>query len=143
MFITHTDLFNAENRGYAFESKTRQSGTGGGVSAYIKDGVPCIRRVDLERDDVELIWLEITFKNCKSFLVGVLYRLHDISKYTSKNFQDCLQDVLNIITSKNREAILLGDKNCDYLKYNDHRAIKDLFITHGYKQQRNSHNRTK
>ena len=45
-----------------------------------------------------------------------------------------MQDVLNIFTSKNIEAIIFGDINCDYLKYNDHRTIKDLLITHGYKQ---------
>ena len=28
----------------------------------------------------------------------------------------------------------MGDTNCDYLKYNDHGTIKDLFITHDYKQ---------
>ena len=70
-----------------------------------------MRKVDLERDDLQLIWLEISFKNCKSFLVGVLYRLPDASKHTSKNFQNCLQNVLNIIASKNKEAILLGDIN--------------------------------
>ena len=134
-FITHTDFFNAEIRGYAFESKARQNGTGGGVCAYIKDGVPYTRRVDLERGDLELVWLEISFTNCKSFfLVGVLYRPPDTSKHTSKNFQKSLRDVLNITTSENKEAIILGDINCDYLKDKDHKTIKDLFITHGYKQ---------
>ena len=28
----------------------------------------------------------------------------------------------------------MGDNNCDYLKTDSHRHIKDLFITHGYKQ---------
>ena len=97
-------MFNAEIRGYAFESKTRQNGTGGGVGAYIKDGVPYIRKVDLEK-------VEISFENCKSFLVGVLYQPPDASKHTSKNFQNCLQNVLNIIASKNKETILLGDIN--------------------------------
>ena len=133
-FISLTDLFDAEIRGYHFESKPRQNGTGGGVGAYVKDGIPYTRRMDLERDDLELIWMEISFRNSKSFLVGVLYRPPDTSKHYSKNFQKSLKDVLDIITNDNKESIILGDINCDYLKNNDHRTIKDIFVTHGYKQ---------
>ena len=28
----------------------------------------------------------------------------------------------------------MGDFNCDYLKDNDHREIKNLFVSYGYKQ---------
>lgn len=118
------------NPGYTFESKCRLSRIGGGVGAYIKNEVPYTRREDLEKDGLELIWLEIAFKNCRSFIIGVLYRPLTAHKHFTKS----LRDVLNIITLENKETILLGDINCDYLKDNDHRDIKDLFITQGYKQ---------
>ena len=28
----------------------------------------------------------------------------------------------------------MGDFNCDYLKENDHREVKNLFVSYGYKQ---------
>ena len=82
-FISPDDVFDPAIRGFDFESKSRSNGdaSGGGVGAYIKNGIPYTRRVDLETDDLEIIWLEINFKNCKLFVVGVLYRPPDSSKY--------------------------------------------------------------
>ena len=66
-------MFDATIRGFDFEPKSRSNGdASGGVGAYIKNGIPYTKGVDLERDDLEIIWLEINFKNCKSFVVGVL-----------------------------------------------------------------------
>ena len=83
---------------------------------------------------MEIIWLEINFKNCKSFVAGVLYRPPDSSKYSNKNFLKSLSDVLNKISYEDKETILMGDINCYYLKDNDHREIKNLFVFYGYKQ---------
>ena len=96
-FISPDDVFDPAIRGFDFESKSRSNGdaSGGGVGAYIKNGIPYTRRVDLETDDLEIIWLEINFKNCKSFVVGVLYRPPVSSKYSNKNFLKTLSDVLN------------------------------------------------
>ena len=47
---------------------------GGGIIVYVRNGVKVERRLDLERNDMECIWLEIFPKNSKSFLVGNLYR---------------------------------------------------------------------
>ena len=80
-FISSDYVFEPTNRGFDFEPKSRSNGdaSGGGVGAYIKNGIPYTRIVDLERDKLEIIWLEINFKNCKSFLVGVLYHPPDTS----------------------------------------------------------------
>ena len=83
---------------------------------------------------MELFGLKLTLKNCKSFVVGVLYRLPDSSKYSNKNFLKSLSDVLNKISYEDKETILMGDINCDYLKDNDHREIKNYFVSYGYKQ---------
>ena len=134
-FISPDDVFDPAIRGFDFESKSRSNGdaSGGGVGAYIKNGIPYTRRVDLETDDLEIIWHEINFKNCKSFVVGVLYRPPDSSKYSNKNFLKTLSDVLNKLSYEDKETILMGDINCDYFKDNDHREIKNLFVSYGYK----------
>ena len=43
---------------------------GSGIIVYVKDGIKCERRLDLERENIECIWLEIFPKNSKSFLIG-------------------------------------------------------------------------
>ena len=40
---------------------------GGGVIVYVKDGIKCERRIDLECVNIECIWLEIFPKNNKIF----------------------------------------------------------------------------
>ena len=47
---------------------------GGGIIVYVKDGIKCERRFDLERENIECIWLEIFPKNSKSFWIGSMYR---------------------------------------------------------------------
>ena len=75
--LSETFLSSLENNtkigGYTFESKNRDNGIGGGVGAYIRDGIPYTRREDLECKELELMWIEISFKNAKKFLLGVLY----------------------------------------------------------------------
>ena len=54
--------------------KDRLYNGGGGLAVYVKQNVNCIRRLDLESDEIEIIWLEIMPTKCKSFLIGSLYR---------------------------------------------------------------------
>ena len=86
--IFSDDVFDPTIRGFDFESKSRSNGdaSGAGVGAYIKNGIPYTRRVDLETDDLEIIWFGTNSKNCKSFVVGVLCRPPYSSKYSNKNF---------------------------------------------------------
>ena len=70
--LTATQLF--EIPGYSFINKDRDVGSHGGLVIYIKDGIPFIRRTDLEFNELECIWLEINFPNTKSFLISVWYR---------------------------------------------------------------------
>ena len=46
---------------------------GGGIIVYVKDGIKYERRLDLECENIECIWLEIFPKNSKSFLIGSMY----------------------------------------------------------------------
>ena len=45
-----------------------------------------------------------------------------------------MSDVLNKLLYEDKETILMGDINCDYLKDNNHREIKIFFVSYGYKQ---------
>ena len=128
-FLSSDDVFDPTIRGFDFEPQSRSNG-----NAYIKNGIPYTRRADLETDDLGIIWLEINFKNCKLFVVGVLYRPLDTLKYSNKNFLKSLSDVLNKLSYEDKETILMGDINCDYLKDNYHREIKNLFVSYGFKQ---------
>ena len=43
---------------------------GGGVALYIRSSLACVRRLDLETPDTEMLWAEITSSH-KRILVGV------------------------------------------------------------------------
>ena len=98
-------MFDPTIRGFDFESKSRSNGdaSGGGVGAYIKNGIPYTRRVDLETHDLEIVWLETNSKNCKSFVIRVLCRPPYSSKYSNKNFLKTLSDVLNKLSYEDKK----------------------------------------
>ena len=120
--------------GYTFVRKNRKSGIGGGTGIYIKDNIPFVRRIDLEHEFCEAVWIEICYPHTKSFIVGIIYKPPDSSKHLSECFNDILSNSLSIIDAENKEVIILGDINCDYLVKNDHRFIKEIFTINGYKQ---------
>ena len=53
--------------------KDRTAAPGGGVATYIKDNLPCTRRLDLESINSECLWLELPLK-FGLILLGVYYR---------------------------------------------------------------------
>ena len=58
-----------------------------GLVCIFLQAVPFQRRVDLEVNGVECIWLEILFPYSKSFRIGIVYRPPDSSRYHSKDFE--------------------------------------------------------
>ena len=81
-------------RGYSFIRRDRKSGHGGGVGLYIRDGINFARRIDLENDETESLWVEIRLKNTKPFISGTIYKPPDSSKHLSKNFNFFLSKTL-------------------------------------------------
>jgi len=120
-------------RGYSFERRDRGK-NGGGVCVYIKEGIDYIRRPDLENPETECIWLEIILKHSKSYLIGILYRPPDNSKHLHKNFLEKLSNTLSIIGNSNKETIILGDINANYLDNRNHIPLKQLFQLNGFQQ---------
>ena len=132
-FLSHETFTDVQIGGYSFEYKNRKS-AGGGIGAYIKDGTPYTRREDLECEELEMFWLELSFKNAKKFLLAVIYRPPDSSKYLSKDFVKAITEKIQTVQKENKETIIVGDINCDYSNPEDHCDIKTLFNVNGFKQ---------
>ena len=59
---------------YVFERKDRFDKKGGGIVIYISESIPYKRRLELESNTMESVWIEISFPNTKSFLINCIYR---------------------------------------------------------------------
>ena len=127
----HDDFFNIE--GYEFVNKPRTTGLGGGVAVYLKKSIKWKRRLDLEKQDVENITLEIFPHKSKSFLIITIYKPPKDSKYLSKNFDNYLDEILNSALSTHNEIILLGDCNVNFAT-KDQCDFKSILTTNGFKQ---------
>ena len=84
---------------------------GGGLIVYVKEGIKCVRRRDLETDEVECLFLEIFPKNGKTFLIGNMYRNPKESVQWNQLFEDMAEKVLQ----EEKETYILGDFNRDLL----------------------------
>ena len=134
---THTtsdDNPHLEIPGYYCEIKHRETGQGGGVSFYVLENIPYQRRHDLEWNDLECIWIEIIFPKTKGFLVGVIYKPPDSSNHLSENFEEKLNEMLETVMAENKECILMGDMNCNYLERSEHKEVKSIISNNGLKQ---------
>ena len=121
--------------GYEFINNPRKKGKGGGVGCYISEKLSYKRRNDLESENIEAIWVEIMPHKSKSYLLCVMYRPPDNSKYLHCNFVELLSDMLlNATINVKEEVILTGDLNVNYLKAKDHHEIKAVIASAGLKQ---------
>ena len=120
--------------GYNLIRRDRKNGPGGGVCIYIREDLKYQRRLDLENHELEALVIEIFIKHSKSLLISVIYRPPDSSKYLNKNFQCVFNDFISTAMSENKEFILSGDLNCDYIKRSEHEALKDCLKINGFKQ---------
>ena len=138
----HTATSEFDIPGYTFLYKIRENGIGGGVGIYIRNNIHFIIRKDLYDPEIECIWVEITPTKSKSFIFGSMYKPPDSPINLSKNFTPNLAAKLQNINGENKEVIIMGDINIDYLKKDDHKVIKDIFAVNGYKQLLRSATRT-
>ena len=118
-------------QGYDFIYKSRDKGSGGGVGIYIKENIDYKIRKDLENPEIS-ICVEIKPKKSNSWIFSTMYKPPDSSKYLTKNFHSHLENILNLITSEQKETILMGDINVNYLLKEDHKEIKKLFTVNGF-----------
>ena len=99
---------------------------------YVKEDLKWKRREDLELDDIEGICIEIFPQKAKSFYVLTIYRPPDSSKYLNPNFNERFDELLQKVADK--ECILLGDINVDFLKANVNREFKSILQLNGHQQ---------
>ena len=120
---------------FSFERKDRNLKKGGGILVYISDAVPYIRRLDLENDSVECIWIQICFPNCKPFLIGFIYRPPN----ALQSWIDLFQSLCDTVDDLKLETYLLGDINIKYIKTNNNFTFENtkwetIMLKYGYKQ---------
>ena len=102
-----------DKNGYIIIRKDRNR-NGGGIAFYIKNNISYSERTDLTLglENLELICVEINKGHCWAFLLSAWYR--------PPNSEIGLFDNIELFLSKsdleNKELILIGDINCDYMK---------------------------
>ena len=90
---------------------------------HVKDSMSCKRRLDLEIDRVECIWLEILLKN-KSVLFGLFYRPPN----SPASLLDDIETSLDLAFDTNiHNRIVTGDFNLNYLIESSRRKINSVF----------------
>jgi len=82
--------------------KDRTTGPGGEIIAYYESTITINRRIELERDDIELIWLEVIIANHKR-LLECIYRPDSNVDYWNK-----LDDTLTRATDTSMDVVLTG-----------------------------------
>ncbi|MEW8548505.1 MAG: endonuclease/exonuclease/phosphatase family protein, partial [Candidatus Thiodiazotropha sp.] len=110
--------------------RDRKENAGGGILVYVKDGVCCKQRSDLEHVGLECIWLEVQPVHSKSFFVGQLYRPPNSTIQWNEIFEESLENVLK----EEKEIYLLGDFNRDLLNNQINRAWTDYIEPFGITQ---------
>ena len=86
---------------------------GGGVAIYIKDTMldKSTMREDLPKSILELVCIEIKPFRAAPFFVMAWYRPPNVSVDAFDQMEVCLQ----FLDREDKETILLGDTNCDFL----------------------------
>ena len=110
------NIYNINIPGYIFVN-TNSPTSAGGVGIYISQDLEFIRRHDLEiaEGGIESCWIEITRSRQKNVVFGCLNRhpLYDCGK-----FHNMLQEILENLNKRSKEAFVLSDANIDLLHYN-------------------------
>ena len=109
-----SSCFNVDGFQEPFRKDNGSNG-GGGIIIYVRNGINAKRRLDLETNSIECIWLEITVGKSKPFLVENMYRPPN----SKVDFVDRFESFIDNVSSEGKEIILLGDFNKNLL--NEHK----------------------
>lgn len=108
--------------GYNIFRRDRKGKQGGGVAVYVKSSVPCVRRNNYEKDDIEALWIEIPLRNLKNVLLCVLYRPPDSKTEWSNIFLEMMTNPCN----SNLDIIVIGDFNLNLLNGENKKWLHDV-----------------
>ena len=105
---------------------------GGGVAVYVHESISYQTRSDLMPDNSEVVTLQIADSKFKPLIVASIYR--PPGKLVSY-FND-MEALLASLDSDNKEAIIMGDTNCDFLdsSNNDTKNLKCVLSLHNLTQ---------
>ena len=110
--------------------RDRKEKEGGGILVYVKNGVQCKRRPDLENEQLECIWLEVKPIKSKPFLVGQIYRPPSSGITWNEIFEEGIENVLK----EEKEMYLIGDINRDLLNCQIKKSWSDYIEPFGLTQ---------
>ncbi|XP_060561384.1 uncharacterized protein LOC132721143, partial [Ruditapes philippinarum] len=96
-------------KGYQMFRMDRKT-NGGGLILYVNENFSCFPRSDLQKENIEAIWLEIKNNQQKTFILGYIYR----PPSSPANWNLDLEQILDKIYIENKEIILTGDFNYNY-----------------------------
>ncbi len=97
---------------------------------YVRENIKCERRVDLELDEIECIWIEIFPKNSKSYLIGQIYRHPNEGVSWNVKFETQIEKILQ----QQKEFYILGDFNRDLLNENIRKSWTEYLEQFGLSQ---------
>ncbi|MCG7869675.1 MAG: endonuclease/exonuclease/phosphatase family protein [Candidatus Thiodiazotropha taylori] len=102
--------------------RDRQGDNHGGICVYVKENVYAKRRADLELQDIECLWIEVS-SNRNKLLIGTFYRPPNSPPSTLES----IENSIGLAYDTNIDKILItGDFNLDTLKSASSRKIETL-----------------
>ena len=97
---------------YTLHRKDRQGKLGGRILAYVNENLCVRRRLDLETNDIEALWLEVyPHKSKRSLLISGVYRPPSVKQEYNINSGKNIENA----HLTNMELIVMGDLNYDFL----------------------------
>ena len=103
---------------------------GGGIMVFVRNELMAKRRADLEVNNVECLWIEISPRKGKSFLVGYLYR----NPAERAEWADQFDTLIDRVLMDKKEMIMLGDFNKDLLHGSQYREWLNNMTSLGFTQ---------
>ena len=104
------------------------------VGIFLKNGLNYKLRDDPQNSHIESIWLEIFVFKTKSILLGCYYRPPESSRYFSNDLDQLLLEQPETVNRLNKEVIIMGDFNINYLSNATNRNLKRAFNNLGLTQ---------
>ena len=105
-----------EIEGYKLSRLDRTTKSGGGVCVYTRISLKVnilTELTEISPSGFHQLWMQIQYKNLKSILLCTVYRPPDCSMTC---FEDEFLEKHTLALTHGKEAIMIGDLNCDILK---------------------------
>ena len=116
--------------GYNCVRRDRPNGKGGGLLVYVQESLDFIHRPDLQKAQIEAIWIEVVLKRSKNLLVGMVYRPQN----SLLEWYNLFESMVNSVSMSKLPEIVLGDFNVDLLSVNMSHLLSEMMTCFGLSQ---------